>query len=249
MAGSTKKVAVVTGSAQGIGFAIANKLASQGIAVAVADINEEKASASAEALCQKGWEAKGFFCDVSKSESLKTLTEQIMDAFGQIDILVNNAGILHSTPLADVTEAEWDKVMAINLKSVFFACQKALPYLKNSPNPRIINISSLAGRMGGYETGLAYTASKGGIISLTYGLARQLAPFGITVNAVCPGTTETDIIKCWDDAQIAALKARIPLNRLGKPENVASAVAYLASDEAEFITGLLMDVNGGMYFG
>ncbi|HBR02988.1 MAG TPA: NAD(P)-dependent oxidoreductase [Ruminiclostridium sp.] len=249
MNGSTKKVAIVTGSAQGIGYAIAKKLASQGIAVAIADIHAEKTYAAAESLCKEGWAAKGFSCDVSKSESLETLMEQIMDAFGQIDILINNAGILHSTPIPDVTEAEWDQVMAVNLKSVFFACQKALPYLKKSLNPRIINISSLAGRMGGYETGLAYTASKGGIISLTYGLARQLAPFGITVNAVCPGTTETDIIKCWDEAQVASLKARIPLNRLGKPENVASAVAYLASDEAEFITGLLMDVNGGMYFG
>lgn len=249
MTDSIRKVAVITGSAQGIGFAIAKKLATQGISVVIADINGEKACASAEALCVEGWDAKGFFCDVSSSESLQSLMQQTCDTFGQIDILVNNAGILHSTPLTDVKEPEWDKVMAVNLKSVFFGSQKALPYLSKSPHPRIVNISSLAGRMGGYETGLAYTASKGGIISLTYGLARQLAPMGITVNCVCPGTTETEIIKCWDQDKIDSLKARIPLNRLGKPENIASAVAYLASDEAEFITGLLMDVNGGMYFG
>ncbi|MGI6142094.1 MAG: SDR family NAD(P)-dependent oxidoreductase [Caldicoprobacterales bacterium] len=249
MNNSSKKVAIVTGAAQGIGFAIARKLASQDISVAIADINSEKANQAAESLCKEGWQSKGFFCDVSKPESLQSLMEQTADTFGQIDILVNNAGILHSTPIPDVTESEWDKVMAVNLKSVFFACQKAIPYLKKSQNPRIINISSLAGRMGGYETGLAYTASKGGIISLTYGFARQLAPYGIIVNAVCPGTTETELIKGWDESQIASLKSRIPLNKLGKPENIASAVAYLASDEAEYITGLMLDVNGGIYFG
>ncbi len=249
MNNSTKKVAVITGSAQGIGFAIAKKLASQGISVAIADINLEKAQESAKELKNEGFEAKAFYCDVSSPESLEDLMKQIVESFGGIDILVNNAGILHPTPIEDVTEAEWDKVMAVNLKSVFFACQKALPYLKKSLHPRIINISSLAGRMGGFETGLAYTASKGGINALTYGLASRLAPYGITVNAVCPGTTETDIIQCWTEEQVSSLKSRVPLNRLGKPEDIASAVAYLASEEAGYITGLLMDVNGGIYFG
>lgn len=249
MSDPIRKVAVITGSAQGIGFAIAKKLAAQGVCVVIADINEEKACSSADILRKEGWEAKGFLCDVSSSDSLQSLMLQTINTYDQIDILVNNAGILHSTPIPDVTEAEWDNVMAINLKSVFFASQKAIPFLSESPNPRIVNISSLAGRMGGYETGLAYTASKGGIISLTFGLARQLAPLGITVNCVCPGTTETEIIKCWDQNKLDSLISRIPLKRLGKPENIASAVAYLASDEAEFITGLLMDVNGGMYFG
>ncbi len=243
------KAAIVTGSAQGIGFAIAEALASQGASVGIFDINEEKAKEAAKALEEKGYQAISGVVDVSKVDSLKEMIEKTVEAFGYLDILVNNAGIQISTPIPEVTEAEWDKVLAINLKSVFFAAQQALPYLKQRPNPRIINISSLAGRMGGYETGMSYTASKGGVISLTYGLARQFAPYGITVNAVCPGTTRTPIIDQWSEDQIANLVAKIPLGKLGEPRNIGSAVAYLASDEAEFITGLLMDVNGGMYFG
>lgn len=245
----TGKTAIVTGSAQGIGFAIAETMASQGAAVGIFDINEAKALAAAESLKEKGYQTIGGFVDVSKVDSLENMVKTTVEAFGYLDILVNNAGILHSTPIPEVTEEEWDRVMAINLKSVFFASQKALPYLKERKNPRIINISSLAGRMGGFETGMGYTASKGGVISLTYGLARQFAPYGITVNAVCPGTTRTPIIDQWTPEQIAGLTARIPLGKLGEPKNIGSAVAYLASDEAEFITGLLMDVNGGMYFG
>ncbi|MCC8164302.1 MAG: 3-oxoacyl-ACP reductase FabG [Lachnospiraceae bacterium] len=245
----TGKTAVITGSAQGIGFAIAETMASQGAAVGIFDINEKKAEETAQSLKDKGYQAISGYVDVSKVDSLKAMIEKTVQAFGYLDILVNNAGVQKSTPIPEVTEAEWDMVMGINLKSVFFASQQALPYLKERKQPRIINISSLAGRMGGYETGMSYTASKGGVISLTYGLARQFAPYGITVNAVCPGTTRTPIIDQWSDEQIAGLVARIPLGKLGEPRNIGSAVAYLASDEAEFITGLLMDVNGGMYFG
>lgn len=245
----TGKTAVITGSAQGIGFAIAETMASQGAAVGIFDINEKKAGEAAQSLKDKGYQAVSGYVDVSKVDSLKAMIEKTVQAFGYLDILVNNAGVQKSTPIPEVTEAEWDMVMGINLKSVFFASQQALPYLKERKQPRIINISSLAGRMGGYETGMSYTASKGGAISLTYGLARQFAPYGITVNAVCPGTTRTPIIDQWSDEQIAGLVARIPLGKLGEPRNIGSAVAYLASDEAEFITGLLMDVNGGMYFG
>lgn len=244
-----KKVAVVTGAAQGIGLAIAQKLASQDIRIAIVDINRDKAEMAAESLRAAGHEAASFGCDVSRVESIREMIQAVAAHFGQIDIIVNNAGILMSTPIPEVTEAEWDRIMAVNVKSVFFVSQQALPYLKASACPRIVNISSLAGRMGGFETGMGYTASKGAIISLTYGMARQFAPFGITVNAVCPGTTETEIISQWSREQIDSLISRIPLRKLGKPANIASAVAYLASEEAEFITGLLMDVNGGMYFG
>jgi NAD(P)-dependent dehydrogenase (short-subunit alcohol dehydrogenase family) len=246
---NVNKIALITGAAQGIGLAIAQKLATQGIRVAIVDINHEKAELAAQMLRQEGHDAASFYCDVSRAQNISDMIKAVAEHFGGIDILVNNAGILHSTPIPEVTEAEWDTVMAINLKSVFFASQQALPFLKVSACPRIINISSLAGRMGGFETGMAYTASKGAIISLTYGMARQFAPFGITVNAVCPGTTETEIITQWSKEKIDGLISRIPLKKLGKPANIASAVAYLASEEAEFITGLLMDVNGGMYFG
>lgn len=249
MMSSENRVAIVTGAAQGIGQAIAARLAADGYRVAVVDIHADKAEAVAAALRQAGGEAASFACDVSDVASITAMVKSVAETFGGIDVVVNNAGILHSTPIPDVTEREWDTVMAVNLKSVFFVSQQALPYLKESKAPRIISISSLAGRMGGFETGMAYTASKGAIISLTYGMARQFAPFGITVNAVCPGTTESDMIRQWSPEKIEGLLSRIPLRKLGKPANIASAVAYLASEEAEFVTGLLMDVNGGMYFG
>ncbi len=137
--------------------------------------------------------------------------------------------------------------MAINLKGAFFMSQKALPYLKQSEHARIINTSSLAGRMGGFETCMAYSASKGGINAITMGMARQLAKFHINVNAVCPGTTETPITKAFSDEAMARLLTKIPLGRLGKPEDMAAAVAFLASDDAAFITGHMLDVNGGMH--
>ncbi len=243
------RVAIVTGSAQGIGLAIATRLCEEGAKVIIADLNDEKAAASSANLNKKGFETASVSVNVSDVASLENMVEFTNKTFGGVDILVNNAGILHSTPIPDVTEKEWDTVMEVNLKSVFFATQKALPYLKESKYPRVINISSLAGRMGGFETGLAYSASKGGIISLTYGFARQLSPFGITVNAVCPGTTKSAIIEQWSEAQINGLLARIPLGRLGDPTDIGASVAFLASDDGAFITGLLLDVNGGMYFG
>lgn len=239
------RVAIVTGAAQGIGYAMAKRLQEDGCRVALLDINEEKVRESASSLDG----CIGVRCDVSNPDSLGSAVEAVAQALGGVDIVVNNAGILPSAGIENLTERDWDLTMAINLKSVFFMVQKALPYLKKSKHARIINTSSLAGRMGGFETCLAYSASKGGINALTMGLARQLAPFDINVNAVCPGTTETPITKAFTPEAMERLLARIPLGRLGQPEDMANAVAFLASDDASFITGLLMDVNGGMYMG
>jgi len=243
------RVALVTGAAQGIGLAVAQTLAKAGARIALADRQLEKVEEEALRLRQQGIKAEAFAVDVADIVSIEEMMKNVSARLGSLDILVNNAGVLSSTAVEDLSEQEWDRVFTINLRGVFFVVQKALPYLKQSSTARIINMSSLAGRMGGYETGMAYTASKGGVISLTYGLARQLAPYGITVNCVCPGTTQTDILKDWSESQIASLQATIPLGRLGQPQDVASAVRYLASEEASFVTGLLLDVNGGMYFG
>lgn len=243
------RVAVVTGAAQGLGYAIAKALCDRGATVGIADINELKIKEAADRLRSSGCSVFPLVVDVTSVESLKQMVDEISKNCGALDILVNNAGILFSTKIEDITPKEWDKVLSVNLSGTFFAVQQALPLLKKSPSPRIINISSLAGRMGGYETGMSYTASKGGVISLTYGLARHLAPYGITVNCVCPGTTETPIIQQWTPAQRSALEEKIPLGRLGAPTDIGNAVAFLAGDEASFITGLLLDVNGGMYFG
>jgi 3-oxoacyl-[acyl-carrier protein] reductase len=243
------KRAIVTGAAGGIGLGIASRLAREGAHVALCDLNERKAAEEAEKLQREGLHALALAVDVGKIDEIRKMTERAASSFGGLDILVNNAGILDSSSILDMTEETWDRVLTVNLKSVFFACQAAIPYLKKSNAPRIVNVSSLAGRMGGYETGLSYSASKGGILSLTMGMARQLAPFRITVNALCPGTTESDIIRRWSTGQIESLKAKIPLGRLGSIADMAAAVAFLTGDEAGFITGLFLDVNGGMYMG
>ncbi|MHB8064156.1 MAG: SDR family NAD(P)-dependent oxidoreductase [Ruminiclostridium sp.] len=246
---TTKKVAVVTGAAQGIGLAISKKLASQGICVAMVDINEEILSKAVKAICDEGYISKAFLCDVSSPESLQMLMDNVVAEFGQLDVLVNNAGILTSSKISEITGPEWDKVLSVNLKSVFFAIQKALPYLEKSKYPRIINMSSNAGRMGSYEQTMSYVASKGGIISLTYGMARRLAPLGITVNAICPGTIESPLFKLGTKEQLDNLLSKIPIGRFGQPDDVANGVAFLAQDESGFITGHCLDINGGMYFG
>ena len=243
------RVAIVTGGAQGIGLAIATLLAQRGAKVALTDVNKEKAMAAAENLKAQGYEAMGGYCDVSKVESIKESFKEVADTFGGIDILVNNAGILFSTPVEEITEKEWDLVMSIDLKGCFFCMQQALPYLKGREHPRIISISSVAGQMGSYASGMAYVAAKGGVLSLTYGMSRRLAPYKITVNAVCPGTIETDIIRQWTPEKIQELTANIPLGTLGKAEDIAQAVAFLAADENDFITGEAISVNGGMYCG
>ena len=237
------RTAIVTGAAQGIGFAISSALNREGCRVALLDINEQKVQESAAKLDA----CIGISCDVSSPESIERAAALCVEKYNGVDIVVNNAGILPSASIEQMTEEQWDKTMQINLKSVFFMVQKTLPYLRQSSCARIINTSSLAGRMGGFETCLAYSASKGGINALTMGFARQLAPDGITVNAVCPGTTETPITKAFSPEAMQRLLTRIPLGRLGKPEDMANAVVFLASDDAAFITGHMLDVNGGMY--
>jgi 3-oxoacyl-[acyl-carrier protein] reductase len=243
------KKAVVTGAAQGIGLGIASRLAKEGAFVAICDINGKKAEQEAEKLTKEGLKVIAVQADVSSTADIHRMIDRSADQFGGLDIVVNNAGVLDSSSILDMKEETWDRVLAINLRGTFFCCQAAIPYLKKSSAPRIVNISSLAGRMGGFETSLSYTASKGGILSITMGMARQLAPFGITVNALCPGTTESDIIKQWSPEQIASLKQRVPLGRLGSITDMAGAAAFLTSDDAGFITGVFLDVNGGMYMG
>lgn len=244
-----EKVAVVTGGTNGIGRAIAVKLAEAGVKVAIVGRNEERAKQVLQEIEGNNGIGKAILGDISKEKCCEEIVGEVKDFFGEIDILVNCAGILASTSISEVTRREWDEILATNLSGTFFMIQKALPYLKESTSGRIINISSNAGRMGGYENSQSYTASKGGMIAITMGIARQLAPCGITVNVVCPGTTETEMTKLYDEETKERLCSRIPMGRLAKPEEIAAAVCFFASEEASYITGAILDVNGGMYMG
>ena len=241
------RTVVITGGTSGIGYETARYMLQKGYRVAVIGRNKEKLTNAVSSL---GEECRGYICDVSLVCEIEKTLEQIYKDFGSIDVLVNNAGILDTTKIDTITESEWDNVININLKGTFFMMQKVLPYLEKAKFPRIINVSSNAGRMGGFENGLAYTASKGGIISLTYGAARRLAPKGITVNCVAPGTIVTEMAeKGYDNETKQRLISRFPIGRMGRPEDVASAICYFASINSSFTTGAVLDVNGGLFMG
>ncbi len=243
------RTAVVTGGSRGIGLAIAQRFAKAGMNVGILSVREESAQAAAKILSDHGYSCVGIACDVSNLESVRSAIQSVVARFGGIDVVVNCAGVLDVSPIQDISPEHWDKIMGINLKGGFLISQQAIPFLEKSHAPRIINISSNAGRMGGYENGLAYTASKGGIIALTYGLARRLAPQGITVNCIAPGTIESEMSQAYDEATRARLLNCFPLGRIGTPEEVAAAASYFASEESGFTTGAVLDVNGGMFMG
>lgn len=243
------RIAIVTGAARGIGFASAEKLAENGASVVLGDVNEPLVQEAAGRLKAKGYEALAVRMDVGRNDSIREAIAAAVKAFGGIDIVVNNAGILSALSVEEMTREEWDKVLNVNLGGTFFVIQAALPFLKKSQNPRIINVSSLTGRNGGFEGSMCYAASKGGVISITRGMARRLAPFNITVNAVCPGPTETEILKGYTPEAQERQRNVSLLRRLGQPEEIAAAICYLASTEAAFVTGAMLDVNGGAYMG
>ena len=241
------RTVVVTGGTSGIGFETAKYLLNEGYSVAIIGRYPDKTSYAAERL---GSGCKGYQCDVSVVADIDNALKQIYKDFGSIDVVVNNAGILDTSTIETLSEQEWDTVIDTNLKGAYFMIQKAIPYLERGRHPRIINVSSNAGRMGGYENGLAYTASKGGIIAITYGAARRLASRGITVNCVAPGTIMTEMAeKGYDEETRSRLIARFPVGRMGRPEEVASAISYFASEHSSFTTGAVLDINGGMFMG
>lgn len=243
------KTAVITGGSRNIGYAIAEKFYELGYNVAILSVSKNSAKKAALSLDDTQSRAIGFRCDVADEFSVEETLSKINSHFGGIDILVNSAGILDMSSIEEMTMDNWDQVMAINLKGTFIAVQKAIKYLEKSTAPRIINLSSNAGRMGGFENGLAYSASKGGIISLTYGLARRLAKKRITVNCIAPGTIESDMSAARSPEALKKLKERFPLERFGTPKEVAAAACYFASDDAGFTTGSVLDVNGGLFMG
>jgi 3-oxoacyl-[acyl-carrier protein] reductase len=242
------RIALVTGAAQGIGRAIALELARAGATVAIADINEAKLEVVAAEIEAAGGTAAAFRLDVSSQESIEAGAKAILERFGKVEILVNNAGITRDALMMGMKRSDWDLVLAINLTGPFLLTQALLrPMIKNRWG-RIINMASVVGRAG--QAGqVNYSASKAGLIGLTKSLAREVASRGITVNAVAPGYIETPMTAVLDEKVSAAMLAGIPLARRGTDQDVANAVKFLASDAGAYITGHVLDVNGGMFMG
>jgi len=241
-------VAIITGGARGIGKAIAMRLAGEGIHTVLLDIDEQALISASQELVSLGYSAQWFMVDISMPKEISKAVEAVFETHGSIDILVNNAGILSTANILEIDENEWNRVMDINVKGPAFMTQSVLKYMTAAKKGRIINISSLAGRNGGLKTGTAYSVSKAAVIGLTKRTARFAAEYGITVNSVAPGTAATDMVQGFSDEQMASLLQNIPMGRLTQPEEIAAAVAFLASDLARSITGVVLDVNGGMYF-
>ncbi|HEV7213693.1 MAG TPA: SDR family NAD(P)-dependent oxidoreductase [Chloroflexota bacterium] len=240
------RVALVTGAAQGFGLAIARRLAAEGAALALLDRQVERLAAVAQELTGPDAAPLVLPADVSQAADVRGAVERVADRFGRIDILVNSAGVLRLSDVLTCSEEEWHLVLDVNLKGTFLLCQAVLPRMVTQRYGRIVNISSSAGKQGGVLSGIAYNAAKGGVLSFTKSIARQFAPLGITANAVCPGTGDTPMGRQFTDEQLAELVGRIPAGRLATPADIAGAVAYLASDDAAFVTGEMLDVNGGM---
>ncbi len=245
----TDKVALVTGASSGIGYATAIALAEQGAAVA---LNYHKNEAGAQRAQQQIREAGGraivVQADVTKSSDVSALVERTTNEFGAIDILVNNAGsLIERLKILDLTEERWDEVMDLNLKSAFLCSKAVVATMMERRSGTIINVSSIAGRNGGALGSIHYSAAKGGLITFTKGLAKELAPYGVRVNSVSPGFIETPFHEQFSTAEaVKAAVSNIPLGRVGSAAEVGKVIAFLVSDGASYLVGETIEINGGM---
>lgn len=240
------KTALVTGGAKGIGAAAVKKLCENGFSVAINYLSsEEKANALSSELVSLGYDAFTVKADVSDSAQVRKMFADVMERNGRLDALVNNAGIAKQQLFDTVTDCEWQRMLGVDLTGVFNCCREALPIMLSAKYGRIINISSVWGQAGA-SCEVAYSAAKAGVIGLTRALAKEAGLSGITVNCVAPGAIETDMMAQFSADDVAALCEEIPLGRLGKPEEIAEVIAFLAGDGAAYITGQTIGVNGGM---
>ena len=245
---NSARVALVTGASQGIGRAVALRLAQDGFSVALAARNEDNLKQVAAEIAAAGGHAEIFTLDVSNEESIKAAAKAVLARFGKLDVLINNAGITRDNLLLRMKRADWDDVLQTNLTGAFLLTQALMGSMIRARSGRIVNISSVVGRIG--QAGQAnYAASKAGLIGFTKSLARELASRGVTANVVAPGYIESPMTAVLDEKQNATILSHIPLGRIGHDADVAHAVAFLASEGAGYITGHVLDVNGGMYMG
>ena len=242
----TGKTALVTGSGSGIGKSIALMFAQAGANVAINDVSQKDADSTAQEIESLGREAISIFANVAVQEEVREMFESVKSTFGQIDILVNNAGITRDGFLMKMTEDQWDQVIDVNLKGVFNCCKFAARMMSERQYGKIINIASASAQMGNIEQS-NYATSKGGVISMTKTLAKELAQFHINVNAVSPGFIETPMTEKVPEKVKEYLIQQIPLGRAGKPEDVGNVVCFLASDQAAYVTGQVISCSGGMY--
>ncbi len=245
--GINDRVAVVTGSGQGIGLSIAERLAEGAARVVINDIDPDRVSSVSDELGSKGYEVSGFCGDVSKKEGAQGLIDHALERFGRIDILVNNAGIARDKWLIKMSEEDWDEVIRINLKSQFLTTQAAAKHMMDSGYGRIVNIGSRAWLGGAGQAN--YSASKGGVVSLTRTLALEFAKYQITANAVAPGLVDTALFRSLSPETQDKLTKTVPIGRVGGPEQIAHAVAFFADDDSWYITGQVMYVCGGRSIG
>lgn len=246
MLNANKKVALVTGSGRGMGRAIALKLAQKHITVVINDLNRDLAETTQELIRHSGGTCSLSIGDASEEDFVNDMVEHSISEYGSIDILVNNAGVLRPTPLVDIPLAEWEFVIKGNLTSTFLCTKKVIPCMQKNGWGRIINFSSTAGKNISTVGGAHYTAAKAAVLGLTRHTAKEVAEFGITVNALCPGLINTEMVRdTISDESVEKYADSFPIKRLGNPEEVAELVMFLASDKAAYITGASMDINGG----
>ena len=241
------KIALVTGAGRGLGFAIADVLAGRGAHVIVNDRMLEPATEAAESIRARGGSASPIAFDVADPTQVEDAVRRILGDHHRVDILINNAGIGDFVSFPEITSDKWDRMINIHLKGSFNCCQAVLAAMKAQKYGKIVNVSSVAGKRGDFIGNAHYTAAKAGIIGLTKSLALYAAPFGINVNAIAPGLFATELTDEMSPAMKATTIARIPAGRLGRPEEIGRAVAFLVSDDASYIFGETLSVNGGSY--